>query len=204
MSSTGNRAVNVVEPEAGGSSVTSNCFDLSRSSMVALGFCRRCGLERAHHLSVVELGSLHVPARDHQAVRPGDTDGERSVVEARALAQHQPGDAHFLAERHRPARRIHQEHPGIIGIEIIAQCDLPRGHGSGSSGLSGEVQVMNASCISFEQIPEVKLRLPAGQADQPRQPGDHIVGEDRRGGSGLGDLPGIQRPAEHLAPLPGP
>jgi len=122
------------------------------------------GLERANHLPVVEFGSIHVTVSDRQAVRSIDTNGERSVVEAGAFAEHQPCDQCLFAQRHWPARRIDQQHARVVGIEIVAQRYLRRRGGAEYGWLSYKVQVMSG-CVVFTEILVMKLRLSARQAD---------------------------------------
>ena len=160
----------------------------------------RCGLERADNLPVVEFGSLHVTACDRQAVRPCDMNGERSIVEAGAFAQHQPCDPYFLRKRHRPARRIDHQHARVVGIEIVAQGNLPLWNGAGCGRSLRKVQVMRQRLI-FTEVLVVKLRLPARQADYTRQLRERIIGKDRMRGDGLCDAFTTQRLAKDLAPL---
>ena len=204
MSNFGNRAVNVVDDEGpDGSGVTSNCLDLSTPRRWPR-WCLRGAVSSGPTICPLwNFGSLHVTACDRQAVRPGDMDGERSIVEAGAFAEHQPCDPYFLRKRHRPARRSDQQHARVVGIEIVAQRNLPRWNRAGAGRLFRKVQVMRQRLIRFfsSEVLVVKLRLPARQADQTRELGQRIIGKRRIPRDGLCDAFDTQRLAKDFAPL---
>ena len=57
-----------------------------------------------------------------------------------------------------------QQHARVVGIEIVAQRNLPLWNRSGCGWLFRKVQVMSQRLIVSEVL-IVKLRLPARQAD---------------------------------------
>jgi hypothetical protein len=150
----------------------------------------------------VEFGSLHVTACDREAVRPNDTNRERAVVESGPFAEHQPRNPRFFSKRQGPARRIDHQHPRVVGIEIVAQHNLPVWTGKARGRLFCQVQVVSA-CCAFNELLIAKLRLSTRESNQTRYLGDRIIGKSRISGDGLSDLFGTQRRAKHFAPLGG-